>query len=134
MLIEHLDVKNYRICSLDNGRRKTISGIIHFPGSASTACIGIRSENIYVLFAAEKDYLFVKCGHALKFKRLVISYASLKIDLDIISDVYRVKSAIESDTVYTDVGPRDICILYPDISRSCNNICFSDRFAYLLCR
>lgn len=121
-LIEHLDVKDDRISRFNDCNGRRVTRILHFPTAANVACFGMRPEDVDVLFSTEEYYLFINSCHALKFHGLIIADAGFKSDLDIISDIYRVKSAIESYGVNTDVSPRDARIFCSDISCSCNDI------------
>jgi hypothetical protein len=120
-LIKNFDVKNDWVCRLNNSCRRTVSRISYFV-TARAMVVGLGTENVYVLFTSEEHDLFVYRCYAFKFKRLIISNTRFKRDLNIISDIYRVKTTVESNGVYTDVSPRDASFFSSDVSCSCDDI------------
>lgn len=133
MLVKDLYIKNDRIGRLYDCGGKCRRAVVALWNFANRMIAGIGLERVYVSFAAKQHNLFVYCGNSFEFLRLVTSNARLERNLNIISDIYCIKTAIESDSVKTDICPRNICILGSDISGSVNDIIavFAQAYSYV---
>jgi hypothetical protein len=122
VLVKNLNNEYNRSGCVNNSTRHTASIVITFRYLTNRMLTRIRFKGINVSLSAKQNNLFVNRCNSFKFLWFITSYASFKSQFNIISDIYCVKSAIESNSVKTDICPRDICILGSDIAGSVDNI------------
>lgn len=116
VFIIDLYVKYDRISCFYYGARCTMTAILDLGLRAKTIITGFRLKDVNVLFSAEKNYLFIDSCNSFEFLRLIVANASLERDLNIISDVDGIESAVEPYPVNADICPGDICVLCSDIA------------------
>lgn len=122
MLIEYLGIEDYRVGCLHNSRGRTCRAVSDFGLRAEGCIVRVGLKDIYVLLSPKQNNLLINCRNALKLLRFIASYASFKSDLNIISDIYGVKSAVKANSVYTYICPCNISVLCSDITGTADNI------------
>ena len=111
------EVERDGVCYLAYGKGK-ISALAFAKGSRSTAGFSVaRTENADVSFTAVENYLLITYGKTLKFGYLTRAQTRFERQLDVKTNVYGIKSAIEFYRLYAERGADYLGVLYANIAR-----------------